>query len=123
MSRASRRTRRASTASRGDRAYPEGPRSWRRGRVRTRAKRVICGGVVGTVIAGSVEFNTLQRLGFLPTLGIGLIEEASKLIVPIGLLLLGTRVAGRANGLIVGVTVGMAFAALETMGYAFVALL
>ena len=83
----------------------------------------VFGGVIGTVTAGSVEFDTLRRLGVLPTFGVGLIEEAAKLIVPLALLMLGTRVAGRANGLMVGVTVGMAFAALETMGYAFVALL
>jgi RsiW-degrading membrane proteinase PrsW (M82 family) len=83
----------------------------------------VFGGVIGTVTAGSVEFDTLRRLGVLPTFGVGLIEEASKLVVPLALLMLGPRVAGRANGLMIGVTVGMAFAALETMGYAFVALL
>ncbi|RZS91031.1 RsiW-degrading membrane proteinase PrsW (M82 family) [Motilibacter rhizosphaerae] len=83
----------------------------------------VFGGVVGTVTAGLFEYDTVRKLGVLPTLGIGLIEESAKLVVPLLLLMLGTRIAGRSNGLMVGVTVGMAFAALETMGYAFTALL
>jgi protease PrsW len=78
------------------------------------------GGVVGTVVAGSVEFETVRTLGSLPTLGIGLIEESAKLAIPATLLL--WRKQRPLDGLVLGVAVGSGFAALETMGYAFAAL-
>jgi RsiW-degrading membrane proteinase PrsW (M82 family) len=82
----------------------------------------VVGGVIGTVVAGRLEFDTVHRLGTLPLLGIGIIEEGAKLLLPAAVLLLvpGLRAA---DGLVLGVTVGMGFAALETLGYAFVALL
>ena len=79
----------------------------------------LVGGVVGTVVAGVLEYNTLRRLGFLPLVAVGAIEEASKLIVPAAILLF-TRYRRPADGLLVGVASGAGFAALETMGYAFV---
>jgi RsiW-degrading membrane proteinase PrsW (M82 family) len=54
--------------------------------------------------------------------GVGLIEESSKLIVP-ALVLIFMRHRSPADGLLVGVASGAGFAALETMGYAFVALI
>jgi RsiW-degrading membrane proteinase PrsW (M82 family) len=80
------------------------------------------GGVFGMVVAGVLEYDTLRELGVVPTLIVGLIEESAKLAVPLALLLL-TRYRSPADGLVVGITVGMAFAALETMGYGFVTLL
>ncbi|RAY16589.1 PrsW family intramembrane metalloprotease [Actinomadura craniellae] len=84
------------------------------------------GGVVGTVVAGVVEYDTLRELGVLPALGIGLIEETAKLIVPVIMLMWAIK-RGRptrpADGLVIGVAVGMGFASLETMGYAFTALI
>ena len=80
------------------------------------------GGVFGTVLAGVLEYDTLRQLGVVPTLIVGLIEESAKLAVPLALLLL-TRYRSSADGLVVGITVGMAFAALETMGYGFVTFL
>jgi RsiW-degrading membrane proteinase PrsW (M82 family) len=80
------------------------------------------GGVIGTVVAGILEYDSLRKLGMLPTLLVGLIEEGAKLIVPVAFLIF-TRYRTRADGLVVGVTVGMGFAALETMGYGFVTLL
>jgi RsiW-degrading membrane proteinase PrsW (M82 family) len=82
----------------------------------------LLGGVIGTVVAGMLEYDTLRQLGMLPTLAIGLIEESAKLIVPLAILIF-TRSRTRADGLVVGVTVGAGFAALETMGYGFVTLL
>lgn len=82
----------------------------------------IFGGVIGTVVAGLLEYDSLRKLGMLPTLLIGLIEESAKLIVALAILVF-TRYRTRADGLVVGVTVGMGFAALETMGYGFVTLL
>ncbi|HET6529072.1 MAG TPA: PrsW family glutamic-type intramembrane protease [Actinoplanes sp.] len=84
------------------------------------------GGVIGTVVAGTLEYDTLRGLGALPMLFVALIEETAKLIVPVVLLV--TVVARKqrrlpSDGLIIGVAAGMGFAALETMGYAFGALL
>ena len=66
-------------------------------------------GIVGVVTAGFLEYDTLRDLGVLPTVAVGFIEEAAKLIVPAILL--------------IGVAAGAGFAALETMGYAFVTLI
>jgi protease PrsW len=60
-------------------------------------------------------------LGFLPTLGIGLIEESAKLIVPLVFYFIG-RYRSEAAGIVLGVASGMGFAAFETMGYGFVSL-
>jgi RsiW-degrading membrane proteinase PrsW (M82 family) len=84
------------------------------------------GGVIGTVVAGSLEYDSLRRLGVLPMLLVAIIEEAAKLIVPV--VLLFTTVVRHerrlpTDGLVIGVAAGMGFAALETMGYAFTALL
>jgi protease PrsW len=89
----------------------------------TIALAALLGGVIGTVVAGTLEFDAQRDLGFLPMVGVGLIEETSKLLVPAAILLL-VRSARRApDGLLIGVAAGAGFAALETMGYAFVTLL
>jgi RsiW-degrading membrane proteinase PrsW (M82 family) len=81
----------------------------------------LVGGVVGVVLAGVWEYHTLVRLGSLPTLAVGFAEETAKLIIPAAVLLfVGYR--RPANGLLLGVASGAGFAALETMGYAFVTL-
>jgi protease PrsW len=84
------------------------------------------GGVIGTVVAGTVEYNTLRELHALPMVLVALIEESAKLIVPV--ILLFTVLARHqrrlpSDGLVIGVASGMGFAALETMGYGFTALL
>ncbi|WP_250030858.1 PrsW family glutamic-type intramembrane protease [Paractinoplanes maris] len=79
------------------------------------------GGLVGLAAAGTLEFDTLHDLGTLPKVAVGLIEESAKLIAPLAVLLF-TRHRRPADGLLVGVAAGAGFAALETMGYAFVAL-
>lgn len=81
------------------------------------------GGVIGLIVAGTLEFDAAHDLGGLPMLGVGLIEETSKLIVPAAVLLCLPRYRSPANGLLVGVAAGAGFAALETMGYAFTTLL
>jgi RsiW-degrading membrane proteinase PrsW (M82 family) len=84
------------------------------------------GGVIGTVVAGTLEYDSLRRLGMLPMILVAVIEEAAKLIVPIVLLIWIIARHGRrlpTDGLVIGVAAGMGFAALETMGYAFTALL
>jgi RsiW-degrading membrane proteinase PrsW (M82 family) len=81
----------------------------------------LVGGVVGVVLAGTWEYHALVRLGALPTVAVGFAEETAKLIVPAAVLLfVGYR--RPANGLLLGVASGAGFAALETMGYAFVGL-
>lgn len=82
----------------------------------------IAGGVVGTVAAGTIEYDTLHRIGALPMVFVGLIEEGAKLIVPLVLLLFVRHRDPRA-GVIIGIASGMGFATLETMGYGFTALL
>jgi protease PrsW len=83
----------------------------------------LLGGALGASVASVLEFDTMRRLGELPTLFIGLIEEAAKLLVPIGILIFTRYRANLADGLLIGVAVGMGFAALETLGYGFVVLL
>jgi RsiW-degrading membrane proteinase PrsW (M82 family) len=80
------------------------------------------GGVIGLIAAGTLEFDAQRDLGGLPMIGVGLIEETSKLIIPLVILLLWRRYRSPSNGLLVGVAAGAGFAALETMGYAFTTL-
>ncbi|TMM12478.1 MAG: hypothetical protein E6G01_16045 [Actinobacteria bacterium] len=47
----------------------------------------VLGGVIGTVVAGVLEFKTLRQLGVLPLVSVGFIEEAAKLIVPLAIVL------------------------------------
>lgn len=81
------------------------------------------GGLIGVVTAGLLEYDTLRDLGVLPMVAVGLIEETAKLIVPVILLVVLRRHRLPADGLLVGVAAGAGFAALETMGYAFVTLI
>ena len=81
------------------------------------------GGVFGTVAAGTLEYDTLQRLGAVPMIMVGLIEESAKLVVPIVIVIFGRRLRSPAAGVVIGVASGMGFATLETMGYGFAALL
>lgn len=77
------------------------------------------GGAVGVVIAGILEFQTLSGLTPASLFGVGLIEEAAKLILPIFLFLRG-RFRSEMDGILFGVAAGMGFASLETMGYGLV---
>lgn len=83
---------------------------------------VVLGGVIGTVSAGILEYDALKDLGVLPMAGVGLIEETAKLLVPAALLLF-VRQRTAAAAVLLGVASGAGFAVLETMGYAFTALL
>jgi protease PrsW len=83
------------------------------------AVAALLGGLIGTIVAGTLEYDVLRDFGALPMLAVGLIEEASKLLVPLLLFYL-LRYRSRADGLLIGVACGAGFAALETMGYAFV---
>jgi RsiW-degrading membrane proteinase PrsW (M82 family) len=80
----------------------------------------IAGGVLGTVAASLLE-SWLVQDGLLTYLGVGFIEEFVKLAAlvafAVGLASYTTR-----DGLVLGAAVGFGFAALESAGYAFVAL-
>jgi protease PrsW len=80
------------------------------------------GGTLGTIVAGSLEYDLLRSLGVLALLGVGLIEEGAKLIFPLIFYFLG-RYRSEGAGIVLGVSTAMGFAALETMGYGFMALL
>lgn len=80
------------------------------------------GGALGTIVAGTLEYEVLRTLGILPEFGIGLIEESAKLAVPLVFYFLG-RYRSEAAGIVLGAATAMGFAALETMGYGFVSLL
>jgi RsiW-degrading membrane proteinase PrsW (M82 family) len=82
----------------------------------------VLGGIIGTVAAGTLEYDAMRQLKALPMLFVGLIEESAKLVVPL-LVLLVSRYRGAAAGVVIGVASGMGFATLETMGYGFTALL
>lgn len=82
------------------------------------------GGVIGVVAAGWLEYDALRDLGTLPMVFVALIEESAKMLVPLIILLVWARQRrDPSDGLVIGVAAGMGFAALETMGYAFSALL
>ena len=87
------------------------------------ATSAFLGGVIGTIVAATLEFDVLRELGGLPMLGVGLIEETSKLLVPLALLIPLRHHRSAADGLLIGVACGAGFAALETMGYAFTTLI
>lgn len=82
------------------------------------------GGVVGTVVAGILETDTARILGGLPTPIIGIVEESAKLLLPLAVVPFARRLGHTAaDGLAIGVAIGVGFASLETMGYAFAVLL
>lgn len=80
------------------------------------------GGAIGLLVAGMLEYATLRELGVLKLLGVGLIEESAKLILPLAMYLRG-RYRSEADGLLFGVASGMCFSAMESMGYGLAAFL
>ena len=82
----------------------------------------IVGGLVGTLAAGVLEYDTLRSLSGPSMILVGIIEEAAKLVVPVLVYLFARRSDARV-GVIVGIAAGMGFATMETMGYGFEVLL
>jgi RsiW-degrading membrane proteinase PrsW (M82 family) len=82
----------------------------------------VVGGLVGVIMAGFIEYSTLRSLSFASLFGVGVIEEAVKLIFP-AVMFVRWKYRHEADGLLFGVAAGMGFAALETMGYAMVELI
>jgi RsiW-degrading membrane proteinase PrsW (M82 family) len=82
----------------------------------------VVGGILGTVAAATLEYDSLRALGALPMLMVGLIEEASKIVVPTAVFLIDRRLRWP-EAAVLGVASGAGFATLETMGHGFNALL
>ena len=82
----------------------------------------VWGGVMGTVLAGVIEYHALMDFGLLSTLLVGLIEEVVKLAVPV-LLIFDNKKRSEIDAIIIGAAAGAGFAALESMGYGLVSLL
>jgi protease PrsW len=68
---------------------------------------VIAGGVLGTVAAGTLEYDTLRTLDALPMIMVALIEEASKILVPAAVLLINRRIQWSA-AVVLGIASGTA---------------
>ena len=83
---------------------------------------LLWGGVLGTVLAGTLEYATVVHLGTLSTIFIGLIEEMAKLLIP-ALLIARNKHYTALDALVIGAASGAGFAALESMGYGLIALL
>jgi RsiW-degrading membrane proteinase PrsW (M82 family) len=81
----------------------------------------IVGGVMG-VLAASILESLLIRPGLAMFFGVGLIEEGAKLLA---LMFVARNLTTRTirDGIVLGAAVGFGFAALESSGYAFNALL
>jgi RsiW-degrading membrane proteinase PrsW (M82 family) len=81
----------------------------------------IYGGVLGVLGASLLEALFIGRTSLISYIGVGLVEEASKLIA---LWLIARRLGSYAtrDGIVLGAAVGFGFAAFESAGYAFNAL-
>jgi RsiW-degrading membrane proteinase PrsW (M82 family) len=77
-------------------------------------------GIVGVTLAGTLE-SGLAGTQEQVYLGVAVIEELAKLAVPLVIFLVARRRTSGA-GLALGIAAGAGFAVLETMGYAFYAL-
>ena len=83
----------------------------------------LLGGLIGTLAAGTLEYTTMSGNSPISLVWVGPIEEFAKLIVPIFVFfIMRNRFRSELDGLLFGVATGMAFAALETMGYELIAL-
>jgi RsiW-degrading membrane proteinase PrsW (M82 family) len=81
----------------------------------------VYGGALGVLGASVLEAAFLRRPSGLTYVGVGLIEEAVKLAA-LWLLALRLPRYSMRDGMVLGATVGLGFAALESAGYAFNAL-
>lgn len=88
----------------------------------TAAIMFLLGGAVSTVAAGVLESMLAFHTDWATFLSVAAIEEASKLIFPVAVFLIG-RYRSEADGLVFGIAAGLGFASLETMGYSLSALL
>jgi protease PrsW len=80
----------------------------------------VMAGIVGVTLAGTLE-SGLTGTQEQVYLGVAVVEELAKLVVPLAIFLIARRRTAGA-GLALGIAAGAGFAVLETMGYAFYAL-
>lgn len=80
------------------------------------------GGLLGVLASSVLEPVFIRQMDLVSVLLIGIIEEGAKIV---GVMLIARRWQhdSEMDGLILGAAVGMGFAALESMGYAFTAFL
>ncbi|MCX3061474.1 PrsW family intramembrane metalloprotease [Streptomyces beihaiensis] len=78
----------------------------------------LVGGVLGVLGASVMEYYLLHPSVWM-FVGVGLIEEAVKLLALMYVLQRHPRIRGLRAGLVLGATVGFGFAAFESAGYAF----
>ncbi|WUW13360.1 PrsW family intramembrane metalloprotease [Streptomyces sp. NBC_01465] len=78
----------------------------------------VTGGILGVLGASVMEYYLLHPSAWM-FLGVGLIEEAVKLVALMFVLRRYPRIHGMRAGLVLGATVGFGFAAFESAGYAF----
>jgi RsiW-degrading membrane proteinase PrsW (M82 family) len=82
----------------------------------------IIGGLIGTLAASFLEYQFIHTASIPNLFLVSLIEETAKLVFPVVLFIFASY-RSESDGLLFGVASGMGFAALETMGYAFTALM
>lgn len=80
------------------------------------------GGALGVFIASVLESFLISEFIFFTAFVVGLIEELAK-ILPLFLIARNLKHNIQLNGIILGVAIGMGFAALESTGYSFIAFL
>ena len=78
----------------------------------------LCAGALGVAIASTLETVSMGPLGPFQDVGVGLIEESVKLVVPLFIFFAGVY-RSEAAGVMVGFTSAMGFSSLETAGYGF----
>jgi RsiW-degrading membrane proteinase PrsW (M82 family) len=98
------------------------PGGWRVGGTLLMAAAFI-GGVIGIVTAARLGYDSLRQLAPAPMAAAALVEEAAKLIVPAAAVGLWRWRREPSDGLVIGMSIGMGFAALETMAHTFTTLL
>ncbi len=81
----------------------------------------IFGGLLGFILAGLGEHAAEAELGSVPMALVAVIEETTKLILPV-MLFLCWRPRDPRGGVVIGIAAGMGFGTLETLGYGFQAL-
>jgi RsiW-degrading membrane proteinase PrsW (M82 family) len=81
------------------------------------------GALLGTVVAYRITFTRLLDLDIVELIPASLVEEAAKLIGPALAIGLWRTRRGSSDWLVIGMAIGMGFAALEAMGLAFTTLL
>jgi RsiW-degrading membrane proteinase PrsW (M82 family) len=80
-------------------------------------------GGIASIIAALIFYSRLDVLSFLGASAAGIIEETAKLLIVALLLGKSTRYPWILNGLLLGAAIGTGFAAFESSGYAFEAML